>query len=156
MPTHNSKREYFKLIVAVYLVLRKEDGVLLSKRANTGYQDGKFSMIAGHIDGDELATNAMAREASEEAGIKIDPAKLKLVHIAHRLSRGQSGQERMDLFFELREWEGDIKNLEPHKCAELTWFSLDKLPKNIIPFVGLVLNDIKQNVTYSEYETEPN
>jgi 8-oxo-dGTP pyrophosphatase MutT (NUDIX family) len=64
-------KERFKLIPAVYLILRRNDEVLLLRRANTGYQDGKYSLIAGHLDGDELATEGMIREAKEEAGIVI-------------------------------------------------------------------------------------
>jgi len=63
--------ERFKLTTAVYLVLRNESKVLLLRRANTGYQDGKYSLVAGHLDGDELGTVAIVREAKEEAGIDL-------------------------------------------------------------------------------------
>lgn len=145
----------FKLITAVYLILRRGDQVLLLRRANTGYQDGKYSLIAGHLDGDELATDGMAREAKEEAGITINPKKLKLVHIAHRLSRNQVGQERLDLFFETSDWQGEITNAEPNKCDDLSWYSLDRLPSGMLPFVSLVLADISQGINYSEYVEEP-
>ena len=148
-------RNRFKLIPAVYLVLRRDDEVLLLRRANTGYQDGKYSIIAGHLDGDELATDGMAREAKEEAGITVDPKNLKLVHTAHRLSRNQVGQERIDLFFETATWQGDVTNTEPDKCDDLSWYSLDNLPDNILPFVKLVLTDIAHDVNYSEYTEEP-
>jgi 8-oxo-dGTP diphosphatase len=83
-------KERFKLIPAVYLLLRQDDEVLLLRRANTGYQDGKYSLIAGHLDGDELATEGMIREAKEEAGITIVKEDLKFVHLAHRLTRNLS------------------------------------------------------------------
>lgn len=149
------KDERFKLIPAVYLILRKNDEILLLRRANTGYQDGKYSLIAGHLDGNELATVGMAREAKEEAGITIDPAKLRLVHTAHRLGRNQIGQERIDLFYELNEWQGEITNTEPEKCDDLSWFDINSLPKNILPFIGMVLRDVSQGISYSEYVTEP-
>lgn len=155
MSVHNTKRKHFRLITAVYLVLRKDDKVLLLRRANTGYQDGKYSLVAGHLDGGELATEAMAREAKEEAGILIDVQKLKLVHMAHRLAREQVNQERIDIFFETWDWKGHIKNLEPEKCDELEWFPIDKIPVNTIPFVKLVLSNIKNSIYYSEYVTEP-
>ena len=145
----------FKLIPAVYLVLRRDDEVLLLRRANTGYQDGKYSLIAGHLDGNELGTEAMTREAKEEAGITIDPTKLKFVHVAHRLNRNQVGQERIDLFYELLEWDGEIINAEPEKCDDLSWHLLSSLPENMLPFIRLVLKDISNNVYYSEYTEEP-
>lgn len=151
----SGQKERFKLIPAVYLLLRQDDQVLLLRRANTGYQDGKYSVIAGHLDGDELATEAMAREAKEEAGITVDPKDLQLVHICHRLTRNQAGQERLDLFFEATQWQGEVTNAEPEKCDGLSWFSIDSLPSDMLPLVGRVLNDIQQGVNYSEYTEEP-
>lgn len=55
-------KERFRLIVAVYLILRQNGKILLARRANTGYADGFYSLPAGHLDGDELATEGMARE----------------------------------------------------------------------------------------------
>ncbi len=148
-------KERFKLIPAVYLVLRKGDQVLLLRRANTGYQDGKYSLIAGHLDGDELGTTAIVREAKEEAGIDIDPSKLRFVHVAHRLSRNQVGQERIDLFYELHEWQGQIVNVEPEKCDDLAWFDINNLPENMLPYIRRVLTDVARDVSYSEYLVEP-
>lgn len=150
-----SNKEYFKLIPAVYLVLRRDNEVLLLQRANTGYQDGNYSVVAGHLDGDEVATQGLIREAKEEAGISVKPEDIKLVHTAHRLSRNQNNQERLDLFFEVRNWQGEVTNMEPHKCDDLAWYPLDNLPNNMIPFVKRVLQDIAAGVYYSEYVTEP-
>lgn len=148
-------KERFKLIPAVYLLLRRDDEVLLSLRANTGYQDGTYSLVAGHLDGDELATEAMIREAREEAGITVNSENLRFVHVVHRLSRNESDQERVDLFFECWDWEGDIENKEPTKCAELTWHQVDNLPAHTLPLIKLVVDDIRNGVSYSEYTNEP-
>ena len=155
MSKKDKPKERFKLIPAVYLVLRRNNDVLLLRRANTGYQDGKYSLIAGHLDGDELGTDAIAREAKEEAGIVIDTKKLKFVHIVHRLSRNQLGQERIDLFYELWEWKGGVTNKEPEKCDDLSWHNLDNLPENMLPLIKHVLQDISSKVYYSEYVEEP-
>jgi 8-oxo-dGTP diphosphatase len=149
------RKERFKLIPAVYLILHQDDEVLLLRRANTGYQDGMFSVIAGHLDGDELARDGLTREAKEEADIVIKPKNLKLAHTAHRLRRNEIGQERIDLFFEATKWQGEIKNAEPDKCDDLSWYPLSNLPANMVPFVRLVLADIADGVSYSEYIEEP-
>lgn len=151
----NTPKDRFKLIPAVYLVLRRGNKVLLLRRSNTGYQDGKYSIIAGHLDGDELAADGMVREAKEEAGIIVAPKSLKLVHTGHRLSRNEVGQERIDLFFEATQWQGEVTNAEPDKCDDLSWYPLDSLPDNMLPFVKLVLTDIAHGVNYSEYTEEP-
>lgn len=155
MTSQQTKKDRFKLIPAVYLILRREDKVLLLRRANTGYQDGNYSLIAGHLDGDELGTNGIVREAKEEAGITVEPSKLKFVHVSHRLSRNQVGQERIDLFYELLEWEGEVTNAEPEKCDDLSWFSINDLPDNMLPFIKLVLQAVAKGENYSEYVEEP-
>lgn len=148
-------KERFKLIPAVWLVLRRDNEVLLLQRANTGYQDGNYSLVSGHLDGSELGTEGMVREAKEEAGIDVDAAKLKFVHVAHRLRRSEVGQERIDLFYELHEWQGEIINAEPEKCDDLSWFDIHNLPDNMVPFVRHVLRDIARGIPYSEYVNEP-
>jgi 8-oxo-dGTP diphosphatase len=150
----SNQKDRFKLIPAVYLVLRRESEVLLLRRANTGYQDGKYGLVAGHLDGDELGTFATAREAKEEVGIDVDPAKMKFIHVAHRLGRND-GQERVDFFYEATEWEGEITNAEPEKCDDVSWHPINNLPEDMLPFVRLVLSDVASGVHYSEYTEEP-
>jgi len=45
-------------------------------------------------------------------------------------------------------------NKECHKCDDLSWFDLDDLPENILPYLNQVLNGIKNKVFYSEYDWE--
>lgn len=73
--------ERFKLVTSVHLILIKEGKVLLLRRYHTGYEDGNYSVVAGHIDGNESVIRAMQREAMEEAGIKIQEMDLKIVHV---------------------------------------------------------------------------
>lgn len=76
-----ARPERFKLIVAVHLFLVHERKIPLSRRYNTGYADGQYSVIAGHLDGHEEVKIAMAREAHEEAGIEIAPGDLEVVGV---------------------------------------------------------------------------
>ncbi len=116
-------RDWFTMVVAVHLFLLRDGRVLLLRRYNTGYEDGKYSVVAGHVDGGEEITAAMAREAREEAGIAVAPRDLEVVGVMHR----RSAEERIDFFLAARRWTGAVTNLEPDKCDELAWFDLETL-----------------------------
>lgn len=61
----------------------------------TGYEDGNYSAIAGHPDGEEPVIDAMRREAREEAGIELVPDTTEIVGVMHWfVPRG----ERTDVF----------------------------------------------------------
>ena len=116
---------------AVHLFLLQKTDILMLRRLNTGYMDGHYSVVAGHLDGDESTTEAMIREAKEEAGIDLNPDDLELVGVMHR----KSNDERIDFFFVARNWTGTVTNTEPHKCDDLSWFAIDSLPSNTIPYI---------------------
>ena len=143
--------EKFKIIPAVYLILEKDGKILLSKRFQTGYEDGNYSMVAGHVDGGETMREATAREAMEEAGIKIEPTKLNYVLTMHRW---QGDHERIEFYFTTNGWEGEIKNMEPNKCDDLSWFAIDQLPENTIPYIRTVIDCYKKGIQYYEFGWE--
>jgi len=53
-------------------VLNKDGKVLIEKRVNKGLTPGKLDLCSGHIDGDEVPTQAMIRELREELGIQLE------------------------------------------------------------------------------------
>jgi len=127
--------ERFRAAAAVHLFLIRGGRVLLLRRANTGYQDGNFSAVAGHLDGGEEVRIAAAREADEEVGVTIAPANLQVAGVMHRLE----GDERIDFFLTADRWQGEPRNDEPHKCAEIAWFPLGELPDNVVLYVRRAL-----------------
>ena len=76
----------FKLVPETHLLLVQGDRILLLRRCNTGYEDGKYSVIAGHMDGAETAREAICREAEEEAGIELTPDDLASHPVRRALS----------------------------------------------------------------------
>ncbi len=140
-------KERFKLVSTSHLFLIKDGKILLIRRFNTGYEDGKYSVIAGHLDGSESATQAMVREAEEEAGIKINPASLNAIRVMNR----KSDDGRIDFFFTASSWEGELKNIEPHKCDGMSWFNIDELPENTIPYVRHAIENVRKGIFYSEF-----
>ena len=140
--------ERHKITPASYLVLIKNNKILLQRRFNTGYEDGKYSVVAGHVDKGETFTKAIIREVKEEAGITLQAEDLSVVHV---MNRNIQDDERIDVFFIAEKWTGDVENKELNKCDDLSWFDLDDMPDNVIPYIKEAITCIKNKVIYSEF-----
>ncbi len=143
---NDMKQDRFKLIAGVFLLLEKDNKIFLIRRKNTGWEDGKYAIVGGHLNGNEKASIAAVREAQEEIGVKIKPNDLTLFNIMHI----QSNSERINLAFVTKKWEGEPKNNEPEKCDQAKWFSLNKLPENLEYASKEVIACYKNNIFYIE------
>ena len=139
--------ERFKLIASVYLLFVKDGKILLSLRANTGYEDGNYGLVAGHLEAGESLASGAIREANEESGVVIEPSDLVLATTMHR----RQSDERLDFFFEVKKWKGEHSNTEPDRCAELKWFPIDNLPENTIPYIAQAIDCYRKDIVYSEF-----
>ncbi len=139
--------ERFKLVGAIFVLLIKEDKVFLIRRAHTGWKDGHYSLIGGHLDGNEPATVAAAREAQEEAGVKIQLEDLKFFNVAHLITNS----EKVHFSFYAEKWEGEARNNELSKADDAGWFSIDNLPENTTEVVREVIRCYKESIQYSEF-----
>ena len=137
-----------RAFLACYLVLIRDGKILLSKRGRTGYQDGKYSMVAGHVEDGETVWEALVRESREEAGLELDPRGLRMIHVLHRQDLDR---EYVD-FFISSDTREEPRNLEPEKCAGLEWFGLNELPEAVIPYVRFAIGKIENRESYSEYK----
>ncbi len=140
--------ERFKLVVAVHLMLIENGKILLLRRYNTGYEDGNYSVVAGHIDGNESVIKAMQREASEEAGIKIKEEDLEIVHVMHRKSKDR---ESIDYFLTCKKYEGNVQIMEKDKCDELQFYDIERLPINVISYVRNGIEHYRNRRPFSIY-----
>ena len=136
----------FRLVPESHLLLVRDGRILLLKRANTDYEDGKYSVVAGHIEDGETAREAICREAREEAGIELAPDDLAFAQVVHRADRGQ----RVGFFFSASRWRGEPRNTEPHKASDLGWFPLDALPDDMVPYVRQAIARWRTGEHYGE------
>ncbi len=130
----NKKHNSYPLAIHIFFI--KDEQVLLSLRANTGYEDGKYSVVAGHVEAGESIIEAGIREAKEEVGVDITPFNLNIVGSMHR----KSDDERIDYFAVAEQWTGELQNIEINKCDGLHWFPFNDLPSNIIPYIKFAID----------------
>lgn len=140
--------EKFTLRCAVHLFLIRDGKTLLLRRYNTGWRDGEYSVIAGHIDGKESIRDAMVREAKEESGIDVHENDLIVVHTMHR---NAGDREYIDFFLTTEKWAGEPHITENDKCDDLSWFPLVDLPENMIPYIRAALDAFRNGKTFSEF-----
>lgn len=144
-------KERNKAVPAVYLILEKNEKILIALRDHTGYQDGNWNLPSGHVEAGELPKEAMIREANEELGIVLRRNDLKFVHASYRPKHDETG-DRVDFFFKAIRWGKEIFNAEPHKCAELLWVSPEDLPDNMTPHVRHIIYAVQEGVAFSELD----
>lgn len=136
-------------VPASYVLFEKDDKVLFARRCNTGYCDGMYQMPAGHVDPGEGPVEAAVREMKEEVGVDITPEDLEFVHVAYRLSDDKS-ENRVDFFYKVSKWSGEITNMEPEKCDDMAWVTYDALPENTVGFIVKVMASIQKGEFLSE------
>ncbi|WP_352419068.1 NUDIX domain-containing protein [Proteiniborus sp.] len=146
--------EHYKSLSAVFPIILKvkygEVEILLHRRKNTGYQDGKWDIAAsGHVDEGETAKMAVVRECAEELGIDVKIIDLSFVHLSHRISNN-GGKAYYDIYFVVNRYDGIPKIMEPDKCSELRWFKINDLPNDIIDIRKAALDYYGIDIQYSE------
>lgn len=150
--THPKDR--FKLLAASYVFLIRNGKIFLLRRFNTGWEDGNYTIPAGHIEEGESAKQAAARETEEETGIKISKDNLRFVHVMHRRSLqpdGVSVRIYVDFFFTADDFEGEPLAVEKEKSDHGAWFPLDAIPDNTVPNIKVAIESYKNNVPFSEF-----
>lgn len=141
-----------KLPISVQLILENEDKILLMKRKNTGYEDGKYSLPGGHVEPNEEIRKALVREAQEEIGIHINVQDVEFYKVMNR--KVNTEQEYVDFIFKANRWTGNVTNEEKDKCEEIIWVNKEEIPKNTLNFIPKILKN--EESTYLPYNWEEN
>ena len=125
--------------VAINLVLVQDGKVLLMRRANTGWNDGMYALMGGHVEDGENPFHTVVREAKEELGIDIEMQDIK------PLFTMSVNPDHIYLYFGCEKYSGTIVNNEPEECDDIKFFSIDNLPQNVISADKKALQEIYFN-----------
>ena len=145
---------YLSKIVVDLLLERKSDEngkteILMMKRTNTGYFDGYYDLLGGHLEAGEDLFAGMIREAKEEIGIVIKREDMEMVHIYHKYQKGM-----LKFVFKVSKYEGNPINAEPEACEKIEWIDFDNLPENTIPGIRFELESIRNGIYYASEEAK--
>lgn len=139
--------DFAQAILAVGILLKKDEKILLHRRAGGIYASGNYDIPGGHVDEGELILAAAAREAKEELGVDIDAQDLTLFHVIER-PNGDDDKYRVNFGFVCERWKGTPKIMEPDKCDELLWAKIDDLPSRTVPWTVQVLEGYQKQILF--------
>jgi 8-oxo-dGTP diphosphatase len=108
------------------IILGEDSSVFLAKRGPLARNElDKWEFPGGGVKFGETLRDALHREISEEFGFSVTIIRLLDV-IDHILPEEQ--QHWVSPVYICRPYVGSPRILEPLKCIDIRWFSLDKLP----------------------------
>jgi mutator protein MutT len=111
------------------LILNDKNQALLMKRGkNASNEVGYWTQPGGTIEFGEKAVDGLKREIKEELDINVDIWGY-LPHVDHIIKKEK--QHWIAIIYLAKIKSGIPKIMEPHKCAEIKWFNLKKLPKKL-------------------------
>lgn len=91
----------------------------------------------------------LIREARKEAGLRIEPGDVELVHVVHHIDTA-GNRPRMGLFFRARAWSGEPELCEPDKCTQWRFWNPAALPDDLVPYTRSAIAKIQDGELYSE------
>jgi 8-oxo-dGTP diphosphatase len=128
------------------LIKNGKDEVLLGLRI-ASHGAGEWSFPGGHLEFGETIFETAKREVKEETDLDI--SKFELVSVCDEMRYIKTDNKHYINLSVLGYYEGgEPKNVEPHKCQEWKWFSLDALPENMFEPTGITLKNYKDKVIY--------
>ena len=116
--------EKVKPRVGVGVFVLKEGKVLLGKRKGA-HGAGDWAPPVGHLEFGESVEDCAARELTEETGLKA--LSIQTGIWSNDVNDGT--KHYITLFAVVDQFEGEPQLLEPNKCEEWQWFSINALPK---------------------------
>ncbi len=144
---NNISEKRFALRCAVYVFLIKSNKLLLLRRKNTGWEDGKYGVPSGHLEENESVLSAAAREAKEESGIYVNKEDLKMVHVMHR----KVNHDYIDIYFVVEKWSGKPFIAEKEKSDDIQWADINNLPEDTLENIKIAFANYKKNIIYSQF-----
>ncbi len=137
--------ERYTVKLVSLVILEDHNKILLTRRFNTGWEDGKYTVPSGHVEPNETPLQTAVRELKEEVGVDTKSEDLELVHV-------DFFDNYIHLYFKTTKWIGEPKNMEPDKCDEIKWVSYNELPDDLSGHGHEALKAIAAKKYYSEYK----
>jgi len=138
-------KQYPKVGIGVMIQNKKKE-VLLGLRLGS-HGAGEWSFPGGHLEFGETIFETAKREVKEETGLEVN--KFKLISVADEMRYIKSdGKHYLNIGLKTEYKNGEPKLMEPNRCKEWRWFSLDNLPNKLFEGTRLMIKNFKAGKIY--------
>ncbi len=136
------RKEEPSVIVGVGVVVENSNKEILMKKRKNSHGENEWALPGGKVNFGESFEEAGLRELREETG--LTGREPKVISLSNQRRYLEEGIHCVIIGIRVKV-EEDLKpvNLEPEKCQNFGWFSLDRLPENIFEGSEQILNGIK-------------
>ena len=128
------------------IIINDKGQVLLTKRSQkTRNEQGKWEAPGGAVKFGEKREEAVKREIQEELGVDIEI--IRVIHTSDEILSEQKQHWVPTSYLVKIKDNQEPKIMEPEKCDEIKWFSLNELPPNLSYITTLDLQAYKQQIS---------
>ncbi len=107
------------------IIINKDKKIFCNKRGQKAKNEkGKWDMPGGGVEFNETLEDAAVREIMEEHGFIIEP--IELLGVTNHILKDE-GQHWVAPSFISKIKSGEPKILEPEKCEEIGWFTMEEI-----------------------------
>lgn len=121
----------YKVIPAVLVAVSDGRQILLTRRRNTSYMDGWYSLPGGHMEENETLQDCAVREIKEETDLLIKAPELELYCVYQ--NQNTPDRQYLGFIFRTAKWYG-IAGVKEEKSDDVRFFDIKHLPDKIIPY----------------------
>jgi len=116
------------------MIFNSDGSVFLAKRGqDVRNESGKLEFPGGSIEFGETLEQALVREVMEEYGVAIEVQAL--IDVVNHLIPEEK-QHWISPTYRCRITNGTPCIKEPHKCDEIGWYALEKIPEDQLTIVS--------------------
>lgn len=133
--------------VGVGVMIQNEKGEVLLGLRQGSHGAGEWCFPGGYLEFGETVFQTAKREVKEEAGLEVD--EFKLISVADEMRYAETdGKQFLNIGVKAKYKGGEPRVMEPEKCQEWRWFSLDNLPDKLLEGTELTIKNLKAKKIY--------
>ena len=133
--------------VGIGVMIQDDKGAVLLGLRQGAHGAGEWSFPGGHLEFGETIFETAKREVKEEVDLDIE--ELELISVADELRYIKTDNKHyLNIGIKAVYNGGEPKLMEPEKCLEWRWTSLDNLPEKLLEGTELIIRNYKAGKIY--------